>query len=498
MARDRQRLTSRVAAALAGAAVAVLMSVTPAAAQPPTLEEIYQRLGVDRSGAEYVVLIDTSASMRTGNLYDAVRASLREFFAALAPDDSATLVAMAGTAQQIWSGKVGRNPDEIVSRMPALPDGAHTDLGAGISAAVGILEQRAAVPVAGVIMLTDGQHDPPPGSPFPLAGGYAWQELAERATKLPQRISAFGVQLRGVSGADQLRRVFPSAQVLDSSAVDQLTTRLAEPKAAVRAAAARRLLEPDASAQVSVAWPGDFRLRAGANRVRLTLSSSARHLPLQVTDLRVSSSDPSIRVDVPAEPLTIEPGGSAPVVLTVRWDAGGRSWQPLHEARRAVEVTLSATAGTEWAQPLSRDLGLTVAPTLTATPATLTGSAQRGSWPAWLVAAVLLLVLMAAGAWLRWLRLHPVPGGTLLATRTTSADRPAGSMPLQRRRAGISAARLGIPGSGTVSGRREGARARPLLEISYSPDGTAERTVTGQCPEGGAVDLQDVRFEWRR
>jgi hypothetical protein len=80
--------------ALAGL-VAVALPGGPASAAPPTLDDIYQKLGVDTVNAEYVILVDESLSMKTDGLYDHVLTSLRQFFAALAPQDDVTLVTVA-------------------------------------------------------------------------------------------------------------------------------------------------------------------------------------------------------------------------------------------------------------------------------------------------------------------------------------------------------------------------------------------------------------------
>ncbi|GIJ48329.1 hypothetical protein Val02_52150 [Virgisporangium aliadipatigenens] len=489
--------STRLWSGICAAAIAAVIGFGPPASAAPSLEDVYRQLGIDRIGAEYVVVVDTSASMRAGDLYESVRGSLREFFAALAPDDRVSLIAMADRATPLWEGAVGRAPGEIVSRLPATPDGAFTDIGAGIDAAVTSLEKRSTAQVAGVVLLTDGRHDPAAGSPFPLTEGFAWQELTARAAKLPQRISSFAVQLRGADGAALLGKVFPSTQVLDPSDVDRLTTRLGAPKAAVLADKARSLLAADLAATVSVEWPDEVRsLGEHTARLSVRVRSSATRLPLELSAIRVSSSAPGVRVRAPEGTVEVPPGGTAEVPLDIEWDAGALSWKPWHVEKRAIPLRLGATVSTPWHEPLRRDLALTPAPTLTGAEVAGTGSAQRGSGQFWLLAiAVLAVCIIAARRW-RWIRLHPVPGGTLVAT-PAGADRSGGSVPLQRRRMPISAAKLGISGSGAVAGRRAGARSEPYLEISYSPDGTPQRLDTRTCPPDGSVSFDDVRFEWR-
>jgi hypothetical protein len=475
------------------------MLVDPAIAESSAvdLDEVYEQLAIDSVPAHYVVLVDTSGSMQADDLYDEVRDSLTEFVAALSPDDRVALVSVAEEADQIWDGEVGNAPDEVVRRLPDRPTGAYTDLGAGIAAAVDSLETQADTPIAGVVLLTDGQHEPPPGSAFPLTEGYAWQQLTERAGELAQEVSPFAVQLRGANGARLLRTVFLDAQVLDSGSVDDLTTLLAEPKAAVRADKARSLLAEDLTAGIAVDWPGGATgLSHGANRLTLTLRSTTHHLPVELTDLTIRSDSPAVRVEAPTGPIAVPAGGSLELPVTVHWDAGPASWQPFRTVIGEYRLELSGTVGSPWSGVLAEELQLDVAPDLTGTETTGRGSANRGSLGRWLAGLAGLAVLLAVGMRLRWMRLNPVPGGVLVAT-PAGAGRREGTMPLQRRRSRISAGSLGIAGSGTVAGRRRRLRSEVHVSVTYSPDGTVERRRSEEVPMRGAVEVDDVRFEWR-
>ena len=375
--------------------VAALLPGVPALAAP-SLEELYKKLGVDTVSADYIVLIDTSKSMNTGNLYGSVRESLRQFFAALAPEDGVTLITVADHATQVWQGQAGAAPDSVVQRLPATADGAHTDLGEGIAAAIRALQQLQK-PIASIVLLTDGQHDPAPGSAYPYAEGYQWQQLIGAAAALKQQISPYTVQLRGTDGGQVLKKVFPAAQVLQPQAIDQLTNRLAEPKAAVRAAKARSILQADLAPVVTVEWPGGLDgIQDGANTVTMRLRSSSTHIPLHVTGLRVDSDTPGVTAEVGGDAADLEPGRATDVPVTVRWDAGPSSLLPWKTVHGTYGLKVTGQVGTPWAEVLSAGLALTVTPSLTG-GGSGNGTAQRGSPQLWTGGGVLLLVLVLAG-----------------------------------------------------------------------------------------------------
>jgi hypothetical protein len=471
--------------------IAVALPGGPAAAAPPTLDDIYQKLGVDNVSAEYVILVDESLSMKTDGLYDHVLTSLRQFFAALAPQDDVTLVTIADNAQVIWQGKAGTSPDSLVGKLPPAPTGQHTDLGLGIQAAIDALEQHPTDPIASVVLLTDGQHDPAPGSPYPLTEGYAWQQLIARAAKLKAQVDPYAIQLRGQSGAQLLQKVFPSAKVLSTDAVDQLTGQLAQPKETVKAAKAKARLAGDAKPTVAVSWSSQVR---GLHDGTVTLRNTSRYIPLDVANLSVSSA---AAVSVPTKPIHLEPGASTTVPVTVHWDPGPSSWSPFKTVHRTVPLTLHGDVTSSWTDVLSKNVGLSIAPALGNATVDGAGSAERGSLTWWVIGLIGLLLVLLAGLRVRWLRLHPVPGGRLVAL-PLAFDGSGGSMPLQRRREPINAGSLGISGTGEVAGVRHGARTGELISITYSDDGTVNGRLFAECEPGGTVDIHEVRFEWQR
>ncbi len=338
-------------------------SRTQATPRPLTGNMFYAALNVDdRLPADYVVMVDVSASMREQDRYLEVRRSLQPFLAGLAPDDRLTLIAFADRPKLVYSGPAGRSPRSVIDQLPA-PAGSHTDLGAAIHAGIKELQRPAAASVAAVVLLTDGRHDPPPGSPYPFTAGSAWTALARAAAALPQKtVNTYAIPLRGETGAELLRQVFPRTNILGPRAPAEIPARLDTPRTATLAAKARDVLGNDPSSSVRVLWPDTIEsLRPGRTAVTVTLESTATNLPLVVDNLAVRSSNPQVRTEVSPGQVSLAPGGSAEVSVVVDW-AG----QPGKEA----VLTLEGTVGSPWQKVITDDLDLAFRPRLDVTTVT--------------------------------------------------------------------------------------------------------------------------------
>ena len=482
----------RWAAALTAAALMIMSSGTgPARAAPATPEDVYAALGIDSVAGDYVVLVDVSGSMN-GERYADVKRSLTAFFAALAPDDQVTLVPFANTATARTQA-AGRAPGKLVAKLPSAATGTSTDIGAAIEKSIDVLERPGAPALATVVLLTDGEHDPPGGSPYPFTQGYQWDQLAKAAKALPQRsVAAYAVPLAGSTGAPLLKKVFPGAQVLRPTAIDKLTATLEQPKAASRAAKARSVLSGDEDKGVRVTWPGGTG-GAGHSEVAVTLTSTTAHVPLTVDRLAVATANPDLTVRVPAQPVTLAPGASVTVPIDLTWDAGPRRTAPLSTVRDTATLTLTGEVSSPWAGTMSRDLGMTFTPELTGGTSERELSAQRGSIGYWIAGAALLVIVLAALWWWRRRRLTPDLTGTLRVRTPTGADR---HVPLSGRKVRLTAGTSGLPGAGEVTAARASVGARTDLVIAYSKDGSVAQRSVATCAPGATVEVSGVSFTW--
>ncbi len=477
-------------------AIALVAAGGPVAAAPGR-DEVYTALGVDRVAADYVVMVDISGSMNQGGRYDRVKQSLRSFLAALAPDDQVTLITFADRARVVrQSAPVGRSPDEVVGKLPKTADGRSTDIGAAIEASVGVLRRPGAPQIATVVLLTDGQHEPPTGSAYPFREGYSWNELARGAAGLRKSsVDAYAVPLAGATGAALLAKVYRGAKILDPGGIDRLTGLLERPKAAARAAKARQILGDDATRAVEVRWPSDVRdIGAGRHELAVELHSTTAKLPLRVDRLAVRSGNPQVRVSVPNSPVELPPGGTAKITVTVDWDAGPRRAAPLSTVTGQADLALTAHVGSPWAQVMSDDLGMTLQSGLAGAEATGELSAERGSIGLWVAGAVLLLALLAVLWRLRRRRLRPGLAGSL---RVRSASGEEREIPLSGRTVVLNQGTAGLPGYGDVSAARLSVSASQIkLLISYSRDGSATGREHAECSPGETVTLGGVEFTW--
>jgi hypothetical protein len=487
------------------AALAVCVPANPAyavptarevRAAPATTDEVYTALGIDEVAAGYVVLIDVSGSMRDGGRYEQVKRSLRAFLAALAPDDRVTLVTFADSARVVHDGPPGRSPDRLLAKLPRTADGRYTDIGAAIEASVRQLSRAGTPQIATVVMLTDGRHDPPTGSPYPFEQGYSWKQLAASVRSLKKTaLSAYAVPLTGSTGAPLLATVYPGARILAPTSINRLGAQLEQPKAAARAAKARSLLGTDATRGVEVVWPaGTGRLGAGPTRLQVRLRSTTTKVPLVVGRLAVRSDRPDLRVTVPDGPIELPPGGSATVPVTVDWDPGPRRVAPLSTVTVDTTLTLTGEVTSSWSDVLTGPLGLSFAPPLDGGVTKGTLSAQRGSLRWWTAGAVALLVLIAVAAVARRRRLHPHLTGTLDVRTPDGEER---RLPLAGRRVALTADSAGLPGYGEVTANRASVGSAAIrLVIRYSRDGTTTGREVGTCGPGETVELAGAAFSW--
>lgn len=466
----------------------VLGAVPVAAAPDPRAEEIYAALDIEEIKARYVVLVDVSTSMK-GELYDAVRTGLLRFSAALAPADQLTLMTVGETTTKIWNGPVGDSPAAVVDRLPPVPDEPSTDLGVALETAVGALEQsRSETPVAGVVLMTDGRHEPPRSSRYLVENGHAWLSLADRAARLPQKVTAYAVQLPGASGAEQLRTVFPGAVAVDVAPVGDLTRRLQEPKEAVRASKARVRIAEELAAGFSVEWPAAITLDPGENRRMVRMRPIGRRIPVEISGLTIKSRSADVVVEAPNGPFRIAPGGYAELPLTFRWPAGERSWWPYKRVIRQFDFDVAADLHSPWTDVLgAAEAGTPPSKAAFSAPADA-NLGSGGQWLGVLATAALVGVLL----WRRRRSVQQEEIGTLIAS-TNDFTEPGGSIPVWKAKTRpFKGTELGVPGSGSVVGPRRSDHDKCV--ITYKRDaGTPKKAA---CLINGWVDIDGVRFEW--
>src|SRR5262249_45253212 len=139
----------------AGIALTVGPSAVASDGDPPpqaTIDEVYRSLGVTAVATDYVVLVDTSASMAKNGRYSSVQAGLRAFFGGLRPDDHVTLITFDSVPNLVRNGPASTTMD-AVDRMPS-PKGEFTDIGAAIELAFDVLDGANTGSPGAIVLLT--------------------------------------------------------------------------------------------------------------------------------------------------------------------------------------------------------------------------------------------------------------------------------------------------------------------------------------------------------
>jgi Mg-chelatase subunit ChlD len=487
-------------------AALVAGGASPATADPTTREQVYDALALDRIPAHYVILVDVSGSMQAPvDHFTPVKESLRRLFAALSPQDVVTLLTFDGAVHSpTWDSALGNSPNAPVDRLPTTAAGPYSDIGVAIGAGVKAL--AAGSDVATLILLTDGGHQPAPGSAYPQTQGFNWNQLTDDAAAITKEsLSAYAIPLaNGATGANLLRQVIPTAEVLAPADIADLTTWLNRPQETIRRAKARSLLASEVSAHVTVTWPVVLTsLRPGTTHTSVTLARSGRWIPLELTGIRLDSSVPGLVGQVAADRVALA-GEQAQLPVTVDWDVGPPSDLPVHPVSVEGRLTLVATVSTPWAAVLQDDLDLTVQADLVGAQFAASGRANTGRPAPWLAGSggvAVLAGLLAVGL---WLRRHPRADGRLVVADVGGTGR--GELALGRRRPiTVPMAKYGVEGAAEVRAVRIrlGGRgpAVPVLDVVYNPTGgtdgaAAARVGEARLGRGETAVVSGVQFRW--
>lgn len=239
----RSRALRRTAA---GILIVGLGVPSPVVAEPAvSRDQVFAALGVDRVPADYVVLVDTSASMVAGNRYGQVRRVLLPFLEGLSDSDQVALYTFDSRPALRYQGGAA-NPAVIAGTLPDGPTpGGRTDIGAAVDAGLDVLERDGAAGVATIVMITDGDHDAPGGSAYAAPGSRAWTALGQRAAALTGTVHAYALPIGARDGAELLGSVVPATTVLDAKSVRDLAGYLDRAKAQTRLGKAAAALQGD-------------------------------------------------------------------------------------------------------------------------------------------------------------------------------------------------------------------------------------------------------------
>lgn len=502
-------------------AVVLLGTVSSAGAEtgpgPSTVPELLKTFGVQNQSADFVVVVDTSASMAQGPTpqYPGVVRAYQQFVQAAPAGDNLSVITFDTAANLVVAGSVSdATRAQMAGALPAEPKGQHTDIGAAIASAEARLERPDANPVQILLVLTDGKNDPAATSPYPAAfGGFSWRSLQDRAAALAQSrsVAVYGDGLGGKDATDiaLLQRVFPTTTLLGlpaselKSFFDEAITRARVEQ--LRAPVSKEL--DQGYLTVEIDDRGD--LKPGSTTLTARLRSEYQHLPVTITvnTVTVTQGGKPLTADVDGAPLrlTIPPMGTSPpfrirvdtTVSTLPW------WRPAKTVSQDFAVQLSGSGQVQPADLLTRSLGgglpIAVAKTRTGTgeAALTTGLTFRRFLEllaATLASVAALLALYWRFIWLPNLRGGLVEYGSGLAIplkgKRMTVPGPRAEIPRTRGASVVLFTRRGNPGRVFVGDAEGDTRLGP------SEDVLAEMVGSRRLRVLDVLALGQARLRW--
>jgi hypothetical protein len=376
----RYGIVRRAIAVIAGlllAAVAVIAAGGSAAAAPKTTaalpsasdQAVLSALHIGSVPTEMIFLVDHSESMKTG-AYGAVKTALNKYFANFPAQDQAVVITFSDpqtAAAKLVYGP-GPAPADIGPDLAQAGEPAGgTDFGDAFSAALDQLDNPpSGIKAGGVVLLSDGILNAPKDSRYSSYTAPDWTGLKTRADSLTQNgfpVAAYAIPLvtgdRYVTAQQTaLKKVFDPVETLTGA--QDLPAKLAQATADVKDGQVNEKITNDKGKGVQAAWTGlpgsgsplDL-ASARSVPIGLRLRAQTSKVPLYLTGLQVSS--PRIPLTVTGLPseVTLQPGQTVRIPLTVSWKATtgpislGSGQQTVSSSLR-----LAATVGSPWSAAL--------------------------------------------------------------------------------------------------------------------------------------------------
>lgn len=453
-----------------------LAAVVPAAAvdAPVQREQVLKILAVDDLSADYIVLLDTSGSMK--DRWPSVRASLATFLSAMAPADHLSLITFDSVPAIRYSGPVGDSA-AAVGQLPASPTGAKTDLGAAIEYGLQEAGRPDASQVQTILMVTDGLQDAPRGSAYPSTTGAAWDGLRAGADagRSTHTVRAYALGLGGATDAAVLKSVYADAAIV-ALPDDQLPAYLERVKEETRIAKARQLLTTDLGGTVVATWSiSEFDLDDGRADVQLTLASTTAYIPLTISSLAASVTGLTGTVSGLPDDIVLQPGETQTHDVTLTWIPPQEARIGRREITRDGSLQLEGSITTPWSDVLTSDLGLPYAPSLAQQAGDFAAHGMVGFSALALAALLGLLALVVAALALYRRSRVPSLRGVLEVTERVSGRSVVSNLALNGKK-GVYAS--GDPRAGSLAGRVEvsARRVKPSVASQSRRLGVGPKT----------------------
>ena len=242
-----------------------------------------------------------------------------DFTATLTGKEPLSLRVFGDVASAPLEGPADKLAGNVAAHLPAEPMFQNTDLGIAIQKGLEFFERNDAGGVQVLFLLTDGQHQPPTGSPYTrdFANDPNWQALRKRAQALCQKrpVFVYGFGLGPQTDVSLLLKIFPTSNVeVVVGAAAQAPVVLWHARENLRVAQLRQAVEQDLSTGGVEVRFAQSAVESDAASVTqpVTIRNRYRHLPVTLESVSLkydAGAGPEIVCDVenPPRNLTLGP-----------------------------------------------------------------------------------------------------------------------------------------------------------------------------------------------
>ncbi|SDL40983.1 vWA domain-containing protein [Tessaracoccus oleiagri] len=486
------------------ALVLAMLALPVRAGGDESVDALATSIGITEEPEDYIVVVDTSESMRFEGRWERAREALVGLLTNLAPDDYLTLITFDDGARTVWQGARPEDPTVLLDELPATPAGDQTDIGAAIDEAVKALQRDGARPVTALALLTDGSLDAAEDSPYATADTAAWEDLRTRAQQAAngRHVGAFALSLGNDTDAGLLTSVFPEAAVATPGDIVGYLSGLDEELKRSRVVE-EVSTDLQAPPTLNATLAG---VDAQTATIAVTVASSAQHVPISVTEVRLQPAVEGATIEPLAAPVEVLPGESAEFSVQAKLPEPG-----------SYDVGLEVTLGSPWAGQLT-ELGVSPSQTVVVAPVEVEIAEEPAAAPApapeaeaetpepeasasWLpvVGAVVGGILLVAALALLLLRRR---GGAEGSMTITAKGQPVDEFVLDGSRTfDRSGVKLQVvarkEGGVQVRGKVDGEQFSGELTDGETMNLPGERTLTYTSERSRMLDLVNAKFGGR-
>ncbi|MGH9835740.1 MAG: vWA domain-containing protein [Blastocatellia bacterium] len=280
------------------------------------LTQVFQ---IDLPSADTAILMDASLSMRNHRYAD-VRQAVIEFASTGAGKETLSLRVFGDVPSSPLEGAADKLAGNVADHLPPEPMFHNTDLGMAIQKGLEFFERNGAGEVQVLFLLTDGQHQPPAGSPYTrdFANDPNWQALRRRAQELcrQRQVLVYGFGLGSQTDISLLLKIFPASNVEvvvgDAAQVATIFRRVREN---LRFAQLRRAVEQELNTGgIEVRFAQSAVVSKVASITQpVTIRNRYRHLPVVLESINLqntagASREITCEMESLPRDLTLAPG----------------------------------------------------------------------------------------------------------------------------------------------------------------------------------------------